>query len=60
MAARVDVVDQDLMAGFERQLGDPGAHRPGPDDADELDRLDPIGHGQTGLIASNGWRQSVQ
>ena len=58
---RVDVVDQDLVAGFERELGDPGAHRPGPDDADELDRLDPrLGHGQTGLMASNGWRQSAQ
>ena len=58
---RVDVVDEDLVAGFERELGDPGAHRPGPDDADELDRLDArLGHGQTGLMASNGWRQSAQ
>ena len=34
MAAVVDVVEDDLVAGLERELGDPGAHRPGPDDAD--------------------------
>ena len=30
----VDVVEDDLVAVLEGELGDPGAHRPGPDDAD--------------------------
>ena len=42
----VHVVERDPVAGLERELGDPGAHRPGPDDADRSrsrpssDRLD--------------------
>ena len=31
----VDVVEDDFVARFERDLGDPGAHRPGADDADD-------------------------
>ena len=31
----VDVVEHDLVARFERDLGDPRAHRPGADDADD-------------------------
>ena len=31
----VDVVEDDLVARFERDLGDPGAHRPGAHDADD-------------------------
>ncbi len=42
------------MTGLDGQLGDPRAHRAGPDHADDA------GHRQTGLIASNGWRQSRQ
>ena len=30
----VDVVERDFVARFERNLGDPRAHRPGADDAD--------------------------
>ena len=35
IAVVVDVVEDDLVAGLEGELGDPGAHRPGPDDADD-------------------------
>ena len=35
---RVDVVEDDLVAGLERDLGDAGAHRPGADHADDLVR----------------------
>ncbi len=45
------------MTGFEGELGDPRAHRAGTDHAD---RTAAVVHGQTGLIASNGWRQSAQ
>ena len=31
----IDVVEHDLVAGLERELGDPGAHRPGSDHADD-------------------------
>lgn len=58
---RVHVVKKDPVAGLQCELGDAGAHRPGTDHADDLDRA---GHGdrhdQTGLIASNGWRHSAQ
>ena len=60
----VDVVEDDLAASLECHLPDPGAHRPGTDDAD--DRGQSPGRGsrrrlhQTGLIDSNGWRQSAQ
>ena len=57
---RVDVVDADLVAGFERELGDPRAHRPGTHHADDARRGLERGQAQTGLIASNGWRQSAQ
>ena len=53
----VDVVEDDLVAGLERELGDPRAHHPGTDDADEGE---PIDRHQMGLNASNGWRQSRQ
>ena len=40
----VDVVEDDLVAGLERELGDPGAHRSGADDPDDVrwtsDRLE--------------------
>ena len=36
----VDVVEDDLVAGLERELGDARAHRPGADDPDDL-----LGHG---------------
>ena len=54
---RVHVVERHLATGLDGDLGDTGAHRPGADHADRAARS---GHGQTGLIASNGWRQSVQ
>ena len=54
---RVEVVDADVVAGLEGDLGDAGAHRAG---ADDPDRPDLRAHGQIGLIASNGWRQSRQ
>ena len=47
----VDVVEDDLPAGLERDLGDPGAHHPGAHDADDR---------HTDFIASNGWRQPLQ
>ncbi len=55
----VDVVQDDLVPGLERDLGDPGAHRARPDDADDDRARRWCGH-QTGFIASNGWRQSRQ
>jgi hypothetical protein len=61
----IDVEEDDLAAGLERHLADPGAHRPGTDDADDrrqvvtAPRRRRLGH-QTDLIDSNGWRQSVQ
>ena len=48
---RIHVVQDDLVAGREDDLGDAGTHRPGADDADD---------GHTGFIASNGCRQSRQ
>ena len=48
---RVDVVEDDLVAGRQHDLGDAGTHRPGADEADRR---------HTGFIASNGWRQSRQ
>ena len=53
---RVHVVEVDPMAGLDGQLRDPGTHRAGPDDADGAGQRSR----QTGLIASNGWRQSRQ
>ncbi len=47
----VDVVDDDLPAGLERDLGDPGAHHAGPHDPDGR---------HTDLRASNGCRQPRQ
>ena len=35
----VDVVEHDLVAVLQADLGDPGAHRPGPDDPDDLQAL---------------------
>ena len=61
----VDVVEDDLAARLEGDLRDPGAHRPGTDDADD-DRSRVAGRPrrgpahQTVLIDSNGWRQSAQ
>ncbi len=61
----VDVVEDDLAAGLERDLADPRAHRPGADDADDggqtvaRRRRGALAH-QTDLIDSNGWRQSAQ
>ena len=54
---RVDVVHPDGMTRLERELRDPGAHRAG---AHHADRVATVDHGQTGLMASNGCRQSVQ
>jgi len=49
------------MPGLQGKLGDAGPHRPGADDADDIDLVGRgSGHGQTGLIDSNGWRQSLQ
>ena len=60
----VDVVEDDLAAGLECHLADPGPHRPGTDDADDrgqrLARRSRHRLHQTGLIDSNGWRQSAQ
>ena len=53
----VDVVDPDRVSGLERELRDPGAHRPGPDHTDRFASERPC---QIGLMASNGWRQSAQ
>ena len=36
-AVRGDVVDQDLVAGQRRHMGDAAAHLAGADDADRLD-----------------------
>ena len=61
----IDVIEDDLAAGFERDLRDPGTHRPGPDDPDDgrqdlaRRRRRGLDH-QTDLMASNGWRQSAQ
>ena len=41
----VDVVEHDLVAGLERDLGDPGAHRPGADDADDGAAVGLVRHG---------------
>jgi hypothetical protein len=35
-------MEDDLVACFEGNLGDPGAHRPGPDDADDIHRSDDL------------------
>ena len=48
---RIDVVDQDLPAVFQPDLGDPRTHHPGADDAERR---------HTSFIASNGWRQARQ
>ncbi len=56
----VDVMQHHRVAGLERQLGDPGAHRAGSDHADDDRARRRRGHHQTGLIASNGCRQSRQ
>ena len=54
----VDVVEDDLAAGLECHLADPGPHRPGTDDADDRGQR-PARRSrhrlhQTGLIDSNG------
>ncbi len=47
----VDVVEQDLPAGFERDLGDARSHHAGADDPDAR---------HTDFSASNGWRHPRQ
>ena len=37
---RVDVVQDHVVARLERELGDPGAHRPGTDDRDDAHGAD--------------------
>jgi hypothetical protein len=58
--SRVDIVEAYLVAGLERELGDPRAHRPGADDTDDADRGDRDAHSSDRLVDSNGWRQSPQ
>jgi len=53
----IDVVDPDRGTRLQRELGDPCAHRPGPDDAH---RSSGSAHRQTGLMASNGRPPSGQ
>lgn len=54
---RVRVEEHDRVAGLECKLGDAGAHGPRTDDPD---RVGAHLADQTGLMASNGWRHSMQ
>ena len=47
----VDIVEHDLPAGFERDLGDSRTHHAGADDPDGC---------HTAFSASNGWRHPRQ
>ena len=50
---KVDIVEQDLPAGFERDLGDARSHHAGADDPEGDAR-------HTDFSASNGWRHPRQ
>jgi hypothetical protein len=58
----VDIMEHDLVSGLERELGDPGAHRPGSNHAHDLalGGAGLAGHDQIDLKCSNGWQQAVQ